>query len=233
MSSNSNTTKRSALLVASLSSFLTPFMASSIGVALPSIGREFGMSAVLLSWVVTVFLLATAVFLVPFGRLADIHGRKRTFTYGAMVYTAASLLCAVSTSGKMLVSCRILQGIGNAMMFGTGMAILTSVFSPGERGRALGINVTAVYLGLSLGPFLGGFLTQYLGWRSIFWVNLPLGLMMIALASWRLRGEWAGAKGEQFDLAGSLIYGLTLMAIMYVLNVNCFSRWRQLEFPFF
>ncbi|MFH1773992.1 MAG: MFS transporter [Methanobacteriota archaeon] len=215
MSMNNAVNKRSALLVATLASFLTPFMGSSVNIALPSIGKEFAMDAVLLSWVATSFLLAAAMFLVPFGRIADIHGRKRIFTYGILIYTVSSLLSAISTSAIILISYRVLQGIGGAMIFGTAVAILTSVFPPGERGKALGINVAAVYLGLSLGPFLGGFLTQHFGWRSIFLANVPLGLIIIVIIFWKLKGEWAEAKGEKFDFTGAIIYSLTLVAIMY------------------
>jgi EmrB/QacA subfamily drug resistance transporter len=190
-------------------------MGSSIAIALPSIGGELAMDAILLGWVATAYLLAAAMFLVPLGRIADIYGRKRIFTYGMITYTAASLLSAISTSAAMLISFRVLQGIGGAMIFSTGVAILTSVFPPEERGRVLGINVAAVYAGLSLGPFVGGLLTQYLGWRSIFWANVPLGLLIIALIFWKLKGEWAEAKGEKFDIAGSIIYSLMLIAIMY------------------
>ena len=216
---DNDTSKKATLAVATMTSFLTPFMGSSINIALPSIGKEFAMNAISLSWVVSSYLLAAAVFLVPLGRVADIHGRKRVLTYGIIAFTASSLLLAISNSAPILIILRIFQGIGSAMIFGTGVAILTSVFPVEERGRALGINVASVYLGLSLGPFLGGFLTQHLGWRSIFLVNVPLGLAVISLILWKLKGEWAEAKGEGFDLAGSVIYGLALVAIMYGLSL--------------
>lgn len=208
-------TKRAALLVATLTSFLTPFMGSSVNIALPSIGREFAMDAVLLGWVATAYLLSAAMFLVPFGRIADIYGRKRIFTYGIFIFALSSFLSAIAPSAVFLVSCRVLQGIGSAMIFGTSIAILTSVFPASERGKVLGINVAAVYSGLSLGPFLGGFLTQQLGWRSIFFLNVPLSLLIIAFTLWKLKGEWAGAKGEKFDFTGSVIYAVSLPAMMY------------------
>ena len=207
--------KQSVLLVSTVASFLTPFMGSSINIALPSIGYEFVMDAVLLGWVSTSYLLAAAMLLVPFGRIADIYGRKKIFVYGISIYTLASLLSALSPSALVLIAFRVLQGIGSAMIFGTGVAMLTSAFPAGERGKALGINVAATYLGLSIGPFLGGVLTQQLGWRSIFFANVPLGLFVIALTLWKLKGEWAEARGERFDITGSILYSLTLVAIMY------------------
>ena len=211
----STTLKRVALLIATLSSFLTPFMFNAINVALPIIGKKFSADTVLLSWVATGYLLAAAMFLLPFGKVADIYGRKKVFTYGILTYTIASLLCAISTSIPLLIGFRVLQGLGAAMIAGTGVAILTSVSPIQERGKVLGINVAATYLGLSLGPVLGGILTQQLGWRSIFLVNVPIGLLVLALVFWKLKGEWVGAGGEKFDFVGSLVYGLALVALMY------------------
>ncbi len=211
--------KRSALVVATLSAFVTPFMGSAVHIALPSIEREFGIDAIVLTWIATSYLLAAAISLVPFGRLADIHGRKKIFTYGMVIFTISSFLSAISISAPMLILFRILQGVGSSMVFATGIAILTSVFPPQERGKVLGINVAAVYIGLSLGPFLGGLLTQHFTWRSIFLVTVPLGLISIALVLWKLKGEWAEARGEKFDLPGSLIYGLGIVAIMYGISL--------------
>jgi EmrB/QacA subfamily drug resistance transporter len=207
--------RTAALISATLAAFLTAFTGSSSTIALPVIGYDFSMDAILLSWVATSFLLAAAMFLVPVGRLADIHGRKRIFVLGTAVFTVASLLAGLAPSAAVLIAARALQGIGGAMISGTGVAILTSVFPSEERGRVLGINVAAVYLGLSLGPAIGGILTQQLGWRSIFFAPIPLGLVIIAFVLWRLEGEWAEAQGESFDLFGSAIYALALVALMY------------------
>ena len=206
--------KRPAVIAATLTSFLTPFMSSAVNIALPAIGKRFELSAVSLSWVTLSFSLAAAVYLVPFGKLADIHGRKRVFALGTALFTLSTLLVGVSTSAAMLLAFRVGQGIGSAMIFGTGVAILTSVFEPGERGRVLGLNVAAVYTGLSIGPFLGGLLTEHLGWRSVFLVTVPLGLAAVAYVVWGLKGEWAEARGESFDLAGSVLYSAALVAVM-------------------
>jgi len=216
---SSDVNKRAVLVVAALSPFLTTFMGSSINIALPSIGHEFQMGAVLLGWVATAYILGSATCLLPFGRLADIYGRKRILTCGIFIFTIASLLLAFTPSATVLIALRAVQGIGGAMIFTTGIAILTSVFPTGERGKALGINAAATYLGLSLGPVLGGLLTQNFGWRSIFLVVVPMGATVIALIFSRLKGEWAEARGEKFDLTGSVIYGLALTGIIYGFSV--------------
>jgi MFS family permease len=119
----------------------------------------------------------------------------------------------------MLILSRIPQGIGGAMILCSGVAIIASTYPVEELGRALGINVAATYLGLSLGPFLGGLLTEYFGWRSVFLITLPLGLLIITLVLWKLKGEWAESKGEKFDLSNSVIYGIAIVTIMYGLSI--------------
>ncbi len=211
----SNDIKIAALLVATIASFFTPFMGSSVNIALPSIGLDFGADAIILNWVTNGFLLAAAIFAVPFGRVADIHGMKKIFTYGIIIFTVASLFCALSPSSFTLIASRILQGIGSAMIFVTGLAIISSVYPPQHRGKAIGINVAAVYVGLSFGPVLGGIMTQYLGWRSLFFLMIPFGLLVIAIVFWKLNDEWAASKGEKFDFVGSILYSLMLLLVMY------------------
>lgn len=205
---------RAALIVATLSSFLTPFMGSAVTVALPDIADEFGLGAVALSWVPTAYLLASATFLLPLGRFADIHGRKRIFLLGIAIYTLASVLLAAAWSGPVLLACRAVQGIGSAMIFCTSVAILLSVYPASQRGRVLGVNVAAVYCGLSLGPVLGGQLTQHFGWRSIFIFTAALGVITLTVAVTRLKSEWAEARGEPYDSHGALLYSLSFMALV-------------------
>jgi EmrB/QacA subfamily drug resistance transporter len=209
--------KGSVLLTTSVASFSTAFMGSALNVALPIIGRVFSMDAVLLGWVATAYTLAIAICLVPFGRAADIHGRMRVFTLGVFGFLVASLLCGFATSGSMLIIFRVLQGVGAAMMFATSSALLSSAYPPGERGKVLGINVASVYTGLSLGPFLGGILTQQFGWRSIFAAGLVLGVAA-AVVALQTKAEWAEARGERFDWVGTGIYGLSIAAVMVGLS---------------
>ncbi len=207
--------ENSALIVATLTSFMGPFTISSVNVALPSIQTEFSADAVVLSWVATSYLLAVAVFLVPFGKAADIYGRKKIFTTGLVIYTFSSLLAVFSFSMTALIVMRVLQGVGAAMFVTTGMAIITSIFPPARRGKAIGIYVSAVYIGLSVGPFAGGFITRYLGWRSLFAVVVPFGAVSILATLKYLKGEWADARGEKLDIGGSIIYGISILALVY------------------
>ena len=207
--------RRIALIVSCLASFITPFMGSATNIALPSIGREFQASAIVLGWIATAYSLMAAMVLVPMGRAADIYGRKRIFLAGVAVHTTGSFLASLSPSMAILLLGRVIQGIGGAMIFGTGVAILTSVFPPHERGRVLGINVSFTYLGLTLGPILGGALTQYFGWRSIFLFNTLIGLVAFSAALAGLKGEWAEARGEKLDFSGSFVYGLSLVLLIY------------------
>ena len=206
--------KRYALMLAMLSSFFTPFMSSSINVALPTIADEFHMTAVMMSWLATSYLLAAAAFLVPFGRIADIKGRKRIFLLGMWVFSVATVLCAVAPSADLLIIFRWLQGLGGAMTFGTAIALLSSVYPPQERGKALGLSVSVTYIGLSLGPVVGGFLTTLLGWRSIFLVLVPVMAAVIWIGSEKLKGEWSEARGERYDPQGSAMYVLSLTAVI-------------------
>lgn len=215
---NENISRKIVLLVTTITSILTPYMSSSINIALPSIGKEFGLDAVTLSWVVTIYLLASAVFCIPFGKLADIFGRRKIFILGVSIFTLASFLLTSASSGALLITLRGLQAIGASMIFGTGIAILVSVYPPEDRGKMLGINAAATYIGLSAGPFIGGFLTQNFGWRSIFIAIVPLGLLVIVACLWKMRWEQGPVKRGNFDFTGSAIYSLSIVAIMYGLS---------------
>jgi EmrB/QacA subfamily drug resistance transporter len=210
-----NKTQLYILLVTTLSSFLTPFMGSAVNVALPAIAKELSMTALSLGWVATSFILAAAITLIPLGRLADIYGRRRMFIYGALIFTIASSLCIWSPTQFFLIAARALQGIGGAMIFSTGTAMLISAYPPGERGRILGINTAAVYIGLTIGPFIGGLLTEHLGWRYIFLFTSILGVTIVYITMRMIKEDVSVNEGEDFDFVGSLLYAIALFAIMY------------------
>jgi EmrB/QacA subfamily drug resistance transporter len=211
--------KNVALAASSLGVLFVTVTGSSLNVALPSIGKEFGSDAILLGWVVTIFVLAAAVFSIPFGRIADIVGLKKIFLYGTIIFSLASLAAIFSNSTEILIVWRAVQGLAAAMIAVNSIALVTAVFPPEERGRALGINIASVYLGSSVGPFVGGLLTQHIGWRSIFAVNIPVCLLVAFLILWKVKGEWSACKGEKFDYIGSLIFGFALIALMYGFSI--------------
>ena len=219
MPMNDRAAQLTALVIASLSAFLTPFMMSSINIAMPDIGKELNADAVMLSWIAASYLLASAMTLVPLGKLSDIYGRKKIFMLGMSLFTLTSFLSAISVSAPMLIVFRIFQGAGSSMCFATGMALLVSVYPPRERGKVLGIAVAAVYSGLSCGPFFGGLIVNHFSWRSIFLINIPFGVVIILLIFFKLKGEWTGVEGEKFDLTGSIIYGTAIFAFMYGISI--------------
>lgn len=203
------------LFLITLTSFMNPFMGAAVNIALPDIAAELGLNAIMMGWVTMAFLLASVAVLLPVGKIADITGRKKIFIIGNIIVTIASAFCALAPTAGLLIAARLLQGFGGAMMFGTGTAMVTSAFPPNQRGRALGINVSAVYLGLTLAPLLGGFLTDLLGWRSIFWLNVPFGLFVIPATLYAIKTEWHDARGESFDYRGSIVYMLSISMLMY------------------
>jgi len=207
--------KTISLVTSSVAVFFVTFMSSSLNIALPVISREFHTQAILLSWIVSSFVLAAAVFSIPFGRIADIIGIKKTFLFGAAIYTTISAVAVFANSSIMLIVCRSIQGVGASIIAITAVSLLTMIYPASERGRALGISIACVYAGSATGPFLGGILTEHLGWRSIFVVNIPAGLAVILVLLWKIKGEWCECKGERFDYTGSIIYGLALIALMY------------------
>lgn len=218
----SATSETAVIGVATLTSFIGPFLISSVNVALPVIQREFSADAVILSWVATSYILAAAIFMVPIGKIADIYGRKKIFVLGLSLFVLTTLAAAWAPSMKTLIFLRALQGAASAMLMATGMAILTSVVPPKRRGRAIGYYVSAVYIGLSAGPFGGGLIIQNLGWRWIFLSSAIMGLACIGITCKALKGEWTGPPGQRLDLVGALLYALALFFLVY--GVGCLPR---------
>jgi MFS family permease len=203
------------LVAVSLAFIMVPFMAMAIMVALPSIGSDLGIDAVVLGWLVTAFIMASAVFVIPAGRIADIYGRRKIFLLGITISTLSSLFLGLSSSVPLLIFLRVIQGLGMAMIINTGVAIISSVFTAGQRGRALGITTAAIFAGQTLSYFIGGVLTQHLGWRSVFLLNVPFGLLVIIFVFTKLTDEWAEARGEKLDIPGTLIYAVMLVMVIY------------------
>ena len=203
------------LAVVCLSAGLVPFSGSSINLALKGIAMDLSMSAVALSWVATSMMLPSAVLQIPFGKAGDLFGRKKILILGVLLFSAASFGCLFVTSGTLLLAMRFVQGVASAMLFGVSVAILMSVFPREERGKVLGINTAVIYFALASGPFFGGMLTHYFGWRSIFFVTACLGVLALLGIFFFVKGEWTEAKGEKFDWKGMCVYSVALIGILW------------------
>jgi len=193
-----------------LNAFSVPMMLSATNVALPTIANELHLNAVVLSWVPMTFLMASAMAVLVFGRLADMFGRKRIFLTGTTVLILTSLLVASANNGATLLGARFLQGTSAAMVAATQMAIISSAFAPQQRGRMIGWVVGAVYVGLSCGPLIGGYLVENISWRATFLAHAPLALVVWYLGYLRVDDEWRGEPGQRFDIGGALTYGFTI-----------------------
>jgi EmrB/QacA subfamily drug resistance transporter len=212
------------LALTSVGAFMWPLDGSIVSVAMPVIGQELHLSFTAAVWVSAAFLLTSAVLLIPAGRLADQHGRVRYYLFGIAGFTVASLLCALSVNGSWLIGARIMQGAAAALMGATSAAIVTAVFPPRERGRALGINVMAVYIGLTVGPPLGGFIADSVGWRWIFLINLPIGVVVL-LWGWFMLPRSERVPGTRLDVVGSVLLGAFLVTLLVPLTFSVEWGW--------
>ncbi|MCI4344650.1 MAG: MFS transporter, partial [Thermoplasmata archaeon] len=208
--------------------FMALLDSSIVVISLPTIGRELpGATPAVLLWVVLSYSLVTTTLLLSLGRLSDIFGRVRLYTVGFAVFTVGSLLASLSATGGELLAARVVQGVGAGFLFSNSAAILTDAFPPGERGRALGINQVAALSGSILGLVLGGVLTTELGWRSIFWVNLPVGLFGTWWAYAQLTELHRPETGARLDWQGNLTFGLGLTATLVGLTLGSLGGWGQ------
>ncbi len=212
------------LALTSVGAFMVPLDGSIVSVALPVMGKDLHLSFTAAVWVSAAFLLTTAVLLIPAGRLADQHGLVRYYLFGITVFTFASILCAASMNDAWLIVSRIIQGGGAAFMGATSAAIVTAVFPPNERGRALGINVMAVYIGLTVGPPLGGFITDAVGWRWIFLINIPIGIIVL-LWGWFMLPRSERESGPRLDWFGSVLLGAFLVCLLVPLTFSVQWGW--------
>jgi EmrB/QacA subfamily drug resistance transporter len=227
---NANHTRPSSqtatLVVVCVAHFLMPFMMSAVGIALPVLGREFSASAVQLGLVETTYVLSASVFLLAMGRLGDLVGRRQIFRLGLAIFTVSGGLISQAWSIHSVILLRFFQGMGGSMVMATTMAMVVTAFPASQRGRALGIATASVYAGISCGPFLGGSLVSWLGWRSIFYLCVPLGIMAFSVATVKLTEEGATAKGESFDWRGWIIYALSILALISgVMRLNRGGGW--------
>lgn len=192
---------------------------------LPVIRTSLGCGFASIQWVVTVFLLVVSALLLTFGRLGDLKGHAPVYIAGLAVFSVAGTLCGITRSVEVLILFRGIQAVGAAMLFATSPAILVRIFPPEQRGRALGLQSMLVYLGLTVGPTVGGWLTGRFGWRAVFLINLPLGLISLAMSLRFIPRQEPHHRGERFDLAGMAFFAAGLTALMLALNQGHAWGW--------
>jgi MFS family permease len=203
------------LAISCMGGFLVSFMASSVNIALPLMGEEFQASAVTLSWISLSYILIAAAVLLPLGRLADLYGRVRFFIYGMALFTVVAFASAFAPTAPVLLGLRAIHGISLAFASVTATSLVVLAYPPESRGKALGLSVAGVYLGLTLGPALGGLIIHNLGWRMLFVILGVLGLINLILPVWKLRGlDWREPKTARFDYLGSVIFAVSLPVLL-------------------
>lgn len=196
--------KNIILVFAFFASFMATFMGSSVNIALPSIGKEFNLNAIVLTSVALSFLLAAAVFNLHAGWLSDMYGKKNIVITGLFIYIFAIILTMVSKTTFLLIASRVIHGLAGPLIFASSSALLVYAFPKEQRGRVLGINSAAVYLGLSTGPFFGGILVYNFGWRSIFILVLIVSVILFFYFSFNVRKDKPVKLKQKFDLFGSV-----------------------------
>lgn len=206
--------RRATIFMIMLNSISTAMMLSAVNVALPDIARDLDIDAVVLSWIPMTYLMASAAFVLAFGRLADMFGRKRLYLIGTAGVIVTSVVAACSSTGYELIGGRVLQGICAAMLYATNVAIVSSVFPPAQRGQAIGYTVSTIYLGLALGPVLGGWLIEFSNWRATFLIHIPLAVIVLFIGMTRLPVEWKAEERGAFDPLGAVLYGVAIIVFM-------------------
>jgi len=214
------------LAIVGAGTFMSALDGSVVNTALPTIGSQTHTDVSVLSWVVLIYLLTVSSTLLVFGRLADIYGQRGFYISGLSIFVFGSILCGFSPGIAALIGSRSVQAFGASMLFALGPAVLTSVFPGRERGRALGLQATVTYLGLATGPAVGGFITEHLGWRWIFFINVPIGLIVIPSAL-RVLQRSSPSSRQPFDPVGAVVLAVALASLIFGLNRGEIYGWNN------
>lgn len=212
--------KTTAIIFAvAIGTFMSSLDSSVVNLAMPLIKTHFGVTLSMVEWIVTAYLLIVSSLLLTFGRLSDLYGHKKVYSLGFVIFVIGSLLCGLSVNIGMLVACRVLQAVGAGMLFSTGPAIITNAVPEERRGKALSITAIAVALGLCIGPVIGGTLSTLLGWQSIFYINVPIGIFGIIMVNKFIPPD-EKTEAVPFDILGSVIVFFALLFILLPLNIS-------------
>ncbi|MHA1267417.1 MAG: MFS transporter [Candidatus Helarchaeota archaeon] len=213
------------LIITTIGTFMMSLDGSILNIAIPSLSQDLKASFEIVQWIPIIYLLIMAISLITFGRLADLKGKRRFFILGLFCFTIGSLLSSIAWTGEQLIIYRAIQAVGASLIGATGIAMVTETFPKQETGKALGITVAGIYLGLVLGPVLGGVLVYWLTWRSIFYINIPIGGILIALSYSKLKESKIVAKEETFDIFGTIFFGLFLATLLIALTLGNRLGW--------
>ncbi len=208
--------------------FMATLDSSIVNVAMPIVAKEFQVGLGTLQWVVTAYLLTIASLLMAFGRLADILGKNKVYAAGFLGFMIGSALCGLADNVSQLVAYRVVQAVGAAMLMANGMGLVTSVFPAHERGRALGISGSVVAAGSLAGPGLGGLLVNALGWRSIFYINIPVAIIGFLAAVILLPKDQDIADNQSFDFAGAFLFAGGITTFLLSLSEGQQLGWVSL-----
>ncbi len=207
--------------------FMTTLDTSVVNIILPVITRTFRSDVATVEWVVTIYLLVISSLLLMFGRLGDMRGHKSLYLIGFVIFITGSALCGAAPSAMMLIAFRTLQALGAAMLFANSPAILTHNFPARQRGQALGMHGMMTYLGLTVGPSLGGWLTDHFGWRSVFYINIPVGLLALWLSSRAIPKDVPSEPSQKFDVLGASLFTAGLTALLLALDQGESWGWNS------
>jgi len=208
-------------------SFMATIDISVVNLALPQLRQAFGIDLAQVEWVVLTYLLVVTSLLLTMGRLADLVGRTRLYNLGFVVFTAGSILCGTAPTILALILFRAVQAVGASMLISSATAVLLDAFPASQRGQVMGLNGTIFSAGAMVGPSLGGVLLTYFGWRAIFLVNVPVGLLGMVLA-FRVLPRQQGVRGVKFDALGSVLVGLAIAALLLAINQGQQEGWTPL-----
>lgn len=207
-----------ALIIVCSGSIIGPLGLAGVNIAIPNLAEDLQASAKMIGWMPTLYLLSSVIFMLPCGKIADNYGRKRVYTVGLALNAFASLMCATASTIEWVLFWRFVQGAAGAMIFGIGIAIITSIIPSSKRGVALGIAAACVYIGLSAAPIVGGWLTEIWGWRAVFYSQIPLVLLLLLAIKLFLHGEWKNDKKTPFDWWGTALF--SLFALFLVVGLS-------------
>ncbi len=217
--------KWNVLIITTIGVFMSSLDSSIVNIAFYTMSNDLNASFDIIQWIPIIYLLVMAITLISFGRVSDLKGRKIFFLLGIFFFTFSSFLTTFATSGLMVVFFRAIQGIGSAFIAANAASMITDIFPHKETGKALGINVATIYVGLVIGPVLGGFIIQFTTWRFIFFINVPIGIILFIISWFKLKKIDQGIKEERFDFQGTFFFGLFLATLLLGLTFTSKEGW--------